>query len=137
MVLNVSIEDIFKETGHDGSAIVFPSLMEPNNRRGHTVYEMIEYAWTIGYAVTPFAERYAHESIISGEKIEVYLNRNLFDWLIRYKPMVFVGTMPSGQGHAVAWDKDRQMILDPNGQTYWRKDHKMNVEMMFLCSRLS
>jgi len=136
MVLDVSVDDIFKYTGHDGSEIVFPSLKEPNNRRGHTVYEMIEYAWTRGYATTPFAPEYAHVSLASDEKIEVYLNSDLLQWLTRYKDLVFVGTMPSGQGHAVAWNKDRQMILDPNGQAYFRDEHKMDVEIMFLCSRL-
>jgi len=54
MALNIAVEDIFKELGHDGSLIMWSDLPEPMCRRGFHIQELIEIALRRGFAVTPF-----------------------------------------------------------------------------------
>jgi hypothetical protein len=54
MTLDIAVEDIFAELGHDGGTIFWPDLPEPMRRRGFHVQELIEVALRRGYAVTPF-----------------------------------------------------------------------------------
>lgn len=54
MALDIAVEDIFKELGHDGSLIWWPELPEPLCRRSFHIQELIEVALRRGYAVTPF-----------------------------------------------------------------------------------
>jgi len=54
MALDIPVEALFKELGHDGSLIMWPDLPEPACRRGFHIQEMIEIALRRGYAVTPF-----------------------------------------------------------------------------------
>jgi len=54
MALNIAVEDIFAELGHDGSTIFWPDLPEPMCRRGFHIQELIEVALRRGFTVTPF-----------------------------------------------------------------------------------
>jgi hypothetical protein len=53
MTLRVPTQELIDELGHDGSAIVFPQLIEPMCRRGFHSQELIHLAWRHGFAVTP------------------------------------------------------------------------------------
>ena len=54
MVLDIPVQDIFNELGHNGSRILWPDLPEPMCRRGFHIQELIEIALRHGFAVTPF-----------------------------------------------------------------------------------
>lgn len=133
MVLDTSVEEIFEYTGHDGSAIVFPGLNDPHCRRGHTVYEMIQFALHCGIGVIPMSTKYAHTSLISGQEIVVDVAPEIIEDLYAQEHMVMLGTVPSGTGHAISWNSETQVFLDPNGSTYKRQDSQFNVELMLLC----
>lgn len=133
MVLDVSVDDVFNYTGHDGSAIVFPSLEDPHCRRGHTLYEMIHYALNKGVGVVPFQEKYLHTSLISGDEQVVSVNSKVIDELFAQEDMVLIGTMPNGSGHAAAWCCEDRTVYDPNGLKFERSNYPMSVEMMLLC----
>lgn len=137
MVLDTSVSKVFDFVGHNGGDLVFDvKFGEPYCRRGFSLYEMTHFALHKGYGVTPMSPRYTHESIKTGEKIEVYVNPTVIDEMYGQEDMVLVGTMPDGCGHAVAWSVAEQAILDPNGVRHTRQNHDMSVEIMLLCSRL-
>jgi hypothetical protein len=136
MVLDTSVEEVFKYTGHDGSAIVFPNLNDPHCRRGHTTYEMVLFALSKGYGVTPLSPRYTHESLVSGQQIEVFLDSALINKAYLQTDMVLLGQMPNGDGHAMAWSVDDRIVYCPSGYSYPRETNPMSVELMLLCSPL-
>jgi hypothetical protein len=133
MVLDTTVEEIFKYTGHDGSAVAFPSLNDPHCRRGHTLYEMVHFALTKGKAIVPFQPTYAHMSLHSGEQQDVLLNPELIDQLYAQSNMVLLGRMPNGSSHAAVWNYGAQIVFDPNGSRCFREQHTMNVELFLLC----
>ncbi len=53
MTLDIPVEDVIKEAGHDGSEIIFPLLEEPQCRKGFHFQELVKIAWRHGYAMTP------------------------------------------------------------------------------------
>jgi hypothetical protein len=53
MALNVPVKEIIAEAGHDGSEKVFPQLKEPMCRKGFHSQELVQIAWSHGYAMTP------------------------------------------------------------------------------------
>ena len=52
MALDVPLEDIFKEIGHDGSNVAWPHLPEPVCRRGFHPQELVHVCLNRGYAAT-------------------------------------------------------------------------------------
>jgi hypothetical protein len=53
MALDVPVQAVFDEIGHDGSDILFADLQEPMRRRGHHIQECIWAALRLGHSVTP------------------------------------------------------------------------------------
>ena len=53
MTLDIPVEDVVAEAGHDGGEIIFPLLEEPKCRKGFHLQELIMIAWRHGYAMTP------------------------------------------------------------------------------------
>lgn len=53
MALHLSVEEVVKEAGHDGSEVIFPHLDEPMCRRGFHPQELVRIAWHHGFAMTP------------------------------------------------------------------------------------
>src|SRR4051812_46325565 len=52
--LDIPVEKIIEEIGHDGSNIIFPHLTEPLCRRGFHLQELFKVCHNHGYAVTQF-----------------------------------------------------------------------------------
>jgi hypothetical protein len=52
MALNLTVEELCQQIGHDGSQIV-NEMAEPWNRRGFATEELIEAALALGYSATP------------------------------------------------------------------------------------
>ncbi len=57
MALDCPVTELMLCLGHDGGEIIFPDLPEPANRRSHNIYELIQVAVDLGYAVTPIPLR--------------------------------------------------------------------------------
>ncbi len=53
MALGISYNQLIKEIGHDGQAIIFPDLPDPGCRQGFHIQEIIDVAIDLGVAVTP------------------------------------------------------------------------------------
>ncbi len=53
MTLDIPVEDVVKEAGHNGGKIVFPRLDEPMCRQGFHSQELVRIAWRHGYSMTP------------------------------------------------------------------------------------
>lgn len=53
MAINIPVDQLIDQLGHDGSEIVFPHLPEPACRRGFHSQEIIHLAWRLGCTVTP------------------------------------------------------------------------------------
>jgi hypothetical protein len=52
MVLDLTLDEILAEIGHDGSAIKFPGMPEPVCRRGFHPQELIDVCLARGFAAT-------------------------------------------------------------------------------------
>lgn len=53
MTLDIPVEDVVAEAGHDGGEIIFPLLKEPACRKGFHLQELVRIAWRHGFAMTP------------------------------------------------------------------------------------
>lgn len=115
MVLCRTLDEILAGVGHDGSEILWPDLPEPRCRRGFHIQEMISYAWSQGFTVTPFqaVPRLAPDDLETPVSIRPLVDlRQILDGRIA----VLTGLSGRGSPHAVAWDG--KLIRDPNGETY-------------------
>jgi hypothetical protein len=119
MALDCPVVDLMLALGHDGSEIIYPDLPEPSNRHGHNIYELIQVALDMGYAVTPVPLKPAivpacdrtREFVIGNEK---------------ENSMRFVRNLLTSRGiiecygprgpHVVAYDNG--VICDPEGDVF-------------------
>jgi hypothetical protein len=105
--------------GHDGGEIVFPDLPEPANRRGHNIYELIQIAVDLGYAVTPIPLRAAITPANDPQR-QVVIGTDFENW------SRFTHQLHASQGviecfgprlyHLLAYDRGR--IFDPDGDEF-------------------
>lgn len=107
MALDLPVQYVIEQVGHDGSAIVW-DLPEPHCRRGFHPQELIRVAWNHGFSVTPFE---GYPQLKSGETPITIYNTKIVEEVMRGTPGVLIG-----HRHAVAWDGES--IFDPNGQIY-------------------
>lgn len=141
MLMDLTIEDVFHEAGHDGSEIVFPELPEPACHRGHVPYEFTEQALLFGYALTQFnVNTSAYHALLVLDNISTtYFAKGLaahhatietwyrpicseehglhvLDVMMRKYDLMILGD--NGKHcHYVAWDHKESLIYDPAGRT--------------------
>jgi len=53
MALDIPVQQLVEDFGHDGGEVIFPHLPEPMCRRGFHSQELIQLAWKHGFACTP------------------------------------------------------------------------------------
>lgn len=53
MAIDIPVQQLVKDIGHDGSEKIFTHLPEPMCRRGFHSQELIQAAWDYGFACTP------------------------------------------------------------------------------------
>lgn len=119
MALDIPVAGLIDRIGHDGSKIVFPDLPEPANRCGHNIYELIQVALDLGYAVTPVplqraivpANDRTREVVIGTD--EENWNRFIRQLLISCGVIECCG--PRGP-HMVAYDNGT--VFDPEGDVF-------------------
>jgi hypothetical protein len=127
MVLGVSVEALIVMVGHDGSEIIWPKLPEPSRRKGFHLQELIDIAFDLGWASTPFDARPVSRGepphiLTMKEDTEARMAR-----IMTGQPGVATGYDMRGRPHAVAWDG--QTVHDCNQkirslsefglQTFW------------------
>lgn len=106
IVLDVDVQDLFREIGHDGSEVMHRALPEPERRRAHHVQELIDCCDRRRLAVTHY-EACPVAGTEEGEHIylpwDTGAARERFKVKITGIPGVFTGLNPFGRPHAWAW----------------------------------
>lgn len=129
MVLELPVEDIIKEIGHDGSEIYWPKLMPPYNRRGFHIQELLYLCYKLDYTVTPFAARPQLVSADRSDPKPILGHEKIIEEVMTDNVGVLTGILESGVGHALAWDgyaainpsdKKRGPLQNFQIQTFWR-----------------
>jgi len=111
MAIPLSLEQVLKEIGHDGSKIQRPDEPEPRCRRGFHPQELVRVALKHGRSVT-YVELFP---VLNGLVLDQLDNWNYFKHLIQTSYGVI-----DGQGyccnHSVAYSFG--LIYDPAGEIY-------------------
>lgn len=110
MCLDLTVEEMVKEIGHDGSEKVF-NLPEPMCRRGHHIQECISVARRMWFSVTPV--EFVPCSQSGSERFVLPVNPD-FELAINGRGVLTGRTLTCG--HAVAFEHG--IIFDPDGYRY-------------------
>ncbi len=117
MALDITLAEVLAGVGHDGSAIAWPQLDDPERRRAFHIQEMIFLAHRLGYSVTPFE---VLPNLLPGCRGGLGLNTVIieydFESVIRGSSGILTGEGKWGYRHAVAWSGKE--VYDPNGTNY-------------------
>jgi len=118
MALDMSVENLLGELGHDGSKIIFPHLPEPMCRRAFHIQEFVHVALRHGKAVTP-VEMYPVLQSSDGRATHTLLhpknNLAVFTRLVEASRGVLEGATYRCR-HMVAYDHGK--VYDPRGYVY-------------------
>lgn len=109
MCLDIPVQQIFNELGHDGTEIAFTNLEVPRCYRGFHSMELIELSFRLGVPVLELTKEMhiSHDDVT----IKSYKSRfDIFKYLANHKVVM------TNSSHAVAWDK--YSIYDPVGLVY-------------------
>ncbi len=119
MALNMPLDKLLAQVGHDGSEILWPLLPEPFKRRAFHIQEMIDVAWWLGRTVTPFEPVPVSQGHAEASPIDVRMRvspSERMSAVMAGQLGVITGATLRGQPHAVAWDG--YDCYDPNGTNY-------------------
>lgn len=108
-VIDWPVWAIIKAIGHDGSAIKWPNLQEPNCRRGFHPQELIYLGDRFGFVTTTFEPLSVLKS--PGGVGEVLIEFDSFKKILTESNGVLTGEI-NGQRHAIAWVDGK--VLDPS-----------------------
>lgn len=130
MAMEVDLDTIIREVGHDGSRILFPKLPEPHCRRSFHIQELIRVAWDYGFGITEFQAT----CIMSPNGLDLHE----FDMPISLQGYGVLTGQGAVTRHAVAfkesrhWDKTGPgTIYDPNGTVYAYEDSPIKVDTYY------
>lgn len=138
MVAGTSVEDVDSFVPYDSSEILYPELPSNINRRGHGLNHMLHYMLVRGFAVTPLIRNLTqgpagYSEISTRFKLEPEV---VLEFMKAYDG-VLVGHLPTGTGHAVAWNHQESLVYDPVGQMVDLSACPLRLETFFLCSPLN
>jgi hypothetical protein len=102
-ILQVNIEEMFEEIGHDGSEIIFPELSHPYNRRGFHPRELIDFCLCRGLSVTQIERYPLSRAPISHTVYSVPTKEDSFLKYLRFGNGVLTGSYPNRPPHAIPW----------------------------------
>ncbi len=111
------MEKVIAHVGYDGSKILFPDLEEPLRRRGFMVNEMLIAAYKLGAHFLPIMTSWPSSPAV-GVFSMIYLPEGTEEKFLIEHDGVLIGHSSTGNPHAVAWDCEQRLILDPNGTKY-------------------
>lgn len=114
MVLGMTLEEMLREVGHDGSRVVNPAHDFPRNLEGFNDFQMHYVAFKKGYGTITFLARPGVDS--PEGPIDISGNYWSFDefseWMMGKQGVIGVQSKRfKNCSHAVAWDGEK--ILDP------------------------
>lgn len=136
MLLDIPVQKLIEEIGHDGLEIKYPDLPKPRCYKGHHPQEIIDYCLEKDWFVTeiianPHSGDESDEtgySIFTEETKQHRITRYLEDY-----SGVLTGLTNSNKRHAVVWDKETCMIYDPNGTIYVpNKEKNFKIESFWI-----
>ncbi len=118
MALEISVEDIFKELGHNGMAIWWPDQECSKRYRGFHIQEMIDVCFNHGWVITPIEPQPTATPCVTIKPRVYELKKKslvrIYEYLDNKRGVLI------GDGHAAAWIDG--MVHDPNGTTYGIED---------------
>lgn len=130
LVAKCETQEIIDFVGYRGDEIIFDNVK--HNRQGFALNHLIAFMLTKGYSVTPVNLEYYQGPNEEPYPVKKYTLPELFleQCMSQYSGVLV------GSHHAVAWDVDRFVILDPIGYEYPLENLFIKVECFFLCSML-
>ena len=109
-LLNLSVEEVVKQSGHTGKQIVWPDLPIPQCYRAWHIQEMIMICLKHGYYVTPF-ERITYSAPSQDVKAFTQNFSDEFHKILANLRGVLAVTNYRGNGHALVFNKGK--FYDP------------------------
>lgn len=118
MVLDRPVQDVFDWCGHNGSRPLWKTLEDERfNHAGHHIQELIDYAYVLGYSVTPIDVNPAYVHFIkTDEHPHLWSEEHCMGRFTRYLENnngIIAGKIGFNYGHAVAYIDHK--IYDPRG----------------------
>lgn len=135
MVLNISVEDIFKEVGHDGSKLIWKELEDDRfNHAGHHIQELIDVALNHGVLPVSIHANPYHGHFLPGVQAQPLWDQEYNDKRIskylKGNIAVLEGTVGFNFGHAVAYADE--CIFDPRGSIIPIDKFEFNLQVMHI-----
>jgi hypothetical protein len=132
MVLNIPIKDIIIEIGHDGSEIIRPGELEPYNRKGFHLQDILKICLHHNYALMQFDTK---PTILYDNKVSTWGDDTFYvNELMKMYDGILFGYVNNDKDHAVAWNHLDHCIYDPNGTIYMKMF--FNIESFLLIKEL-
>jgi len=135
MLLDIAVEEMIRQIGHDGSEVVWPEL-EPTalSKRAFHPQECIDVALSLDIPIVsihlmPYTLHFVNN--VPSKPIwteQQCLDR--FDRLLKAYEGVFTGTTNYNMGHAVAWNG--KMVYDPRGYIKPLEEANFNPQIFFI-----
>jgi hypothetical protein len=149
-VLDIPVNDLIKEIGHDGSKIVDPMKKDPFGRRSFHIQEISEILLdrAIGIITFEMLPTILIEDKLSGFEYPIYHDEDMvhsrIDKIMKNFSGVITGvtTKQDKKGnvvqkrHAVSWNHKEQTCYDPNGTIHDVKKDKFFMEYLYIVQRL-
>ncbi len=136
MVADVPVEKFFETIRSNGSQIIFPELPEPLNRRSFAFNELLACMVEFGYSCTPIITEFEQGPKDTDCSMVYMLLPGTIERYMQDYDGVITGFLPSGAGHAVAWNHEEKLIYDPRGTVEELSALRLKMETFFLCSEL-
>lgn len=109
-ILGEPVEKIIKETGHDGSDVIWPELAPPKCFRSWHIQELILVCLKYGYSVTCI-ERLTHSAPEKGVEEFIIDFSDVFHKFLSAGQGITAVTNTHGNGHALAFKEGK--FFDP------------------------
>jgi hypothetical protein len=119
MILGLTPKEMFDAIGHDGSEIVWPNLDDPYKRRAFHPQEcIIVCLQQLMFPVEIESESYVTLDDFDVEAVKLPYREHIFGEQLKLISGVLIGRDIKDKPHAVAWNREEQMIYDPTGYKY-------------------
>jgi hypothetical protein len=120
LATSIPFEEFIKTAGHDGSAILWPTLVGNCARRAFHPQEMFDLLLNKGFTVTEIERKPLSlpHGLDESEAFTLPNAERRFKRYLNNYSGVLIGRSYTGNPHAVAWDHTQQLVNDPNGTSY-------------------
>ena len=115
MAMDIPVEQLINELGHNGSEILWPNYPEPLRRRAFSFDEMMYLAYESGYTVMLFNKEWNSRPRYEAQPLLKEPPQEYWNDVLSNNIGVLSGRI-NGQRHAVAYEKGN--CYDPNGTIY-------------------